>query len=60
MSISPVKEPRVGDYVFSCGQDTEQAIADAVTVLTAQGCKQFRPEPLPDGRVIVHGYLRAA
>lgn len=60
MSLSPHKEPRVGDYVFSCGQDTEDAIEAAVTVLKAQGCKQFRPELLPDGRVIVHGYLRAA
>lgn len=60
MSLSPHKEPAVGDYVFSAGQDTQEAIDSAITSLRAQGCKQFRTEPLPDGRVIVHGYLRAA
>lgn len=60
MSISPHREPRVGDYVVSIGSDAEEAVNEAVKTLERNGCKQFRTEPLQDGRVNVHGYLRAA
>ena len=56
--IEPPK-PRVGDYVLTRASDTLEQRADAERVLRQNGCKQFRAEPLPDGRLVVHGYLRA-
>jgi hypothetical protein len=60
MSIAPIPTPRAGDYVFNMGKDSEQDRIEAERLLKNQGCKQFRFEPLSDGRVIAHGYLRAA
>lgn len=59
MSIGP-PELACGDYVVTRASDTEEQREDARRVLLNQGCKRFRVENLPDGRITVHGYLRAS
>jgi hypothetical protein len=54
------KQERPGDYVVTRGSDTPEERADAAAILTANGCRRVRFESLEDGRVIAHGYLRAA
>ena len=51
--------PPVGEYVITRSSDTPEQRADAERVLRANGCLRFRAETLPDGRMVVHGYLRA-
>ncbi len=52
--------PPVGEYVVTRSRDTEAEREDARQVLLRNGCKRFRVENLPDGRITVHGYLRAS
>lgn len=61
MAIAPMahKEPD-GDYIVSRGSDTPEQRADAEQTLRANGCLRFRFEPLPDGRLQAHGYMRSA
>jgi len=62
MSLNPREPPppSVGDYICTRGSDTEEEREDARQVLLRNGCKRFRVENLPDGRITVHGYLRAS
>jgi len=48
-----------GDYVVLRVRDTPEERADAEQTLRAQGCLRFRHEPLEDGRLRSHGYMRA-
>lgn len=57
--MQPVEIPD-GDYVVSYGADTEDNRRDAEQTLRNNGCRRFRADVLEDGRMIVHGYLRAA
>lgn len=59
MSISPQQQPPPGEYVVTRSRDTDEEREDARRVLMANGCRRFRVENLPDGRITVHGYLRA-
>jgi hypothetical protein len=61
MSLNPFEPPKpaVGDYVCTRGCDSEEQREDARQQLQRAGCKRFRVENLDDGRITVHGYLRA-
>lgn len=59
MSISPQPTPPPGEYIVTRSRDTDEEREDARRVLMANGCRRFRVENLPDGRITVHGYLRA-
>jgi hypothetical protein len=54
------QEPPVGEYVFNSGRDTPENRAEAEEILRSAGCKRMRHEPLDDGRLVTHGYLRAS
>jgi hypothetical protein len=60
MAIQPIADPPCGDYVVNFGADRPEIRDEAERILRNQGCKQFRHEVLTDGRLIAHGYLRAA
>lgn len=53
-------KPAVGDYVCTRASDTEAEREDARQQLLRNGCRRFRVENLDDGRITVHGYLRAS
>lgn len=59
MSIGPLPPPP-GEYVTTRSRDTEEEREDARQQLLRNGCRRFRVENLPDGRIMVHGYLRAS
>ncbi len=60
MAIAPRQYvPTTGDYVVTRAHDTAEERADAEQTLRANGCLRFRHEPLEDGRVQTHGYMRA-
>lgn len=50
-------QPKPGDYVRVHGQDTEDERRQAADLMRQQGCAVCRFEPLPDGRLLVHGYV---
>lgn len=61
MAIAPrPSRPPDGDYIVLRGQDNDEQRADAEQTLRNQGCKRFWHEPLDDGRVRIHGYMRSA
>lgn len=61
MSLNPHQPPPPppGEYIVTRSRDTNEEREDARRVLMANGCRRFRVENLPDGRITVHGYLRA-
>lgn len=50
---------RPGEYTTMRGADTPAERADCERLLRQQGCKSFRFERQPDGRLVAHGYLSA-
>lgn len=54
---APPPKLRSGEYTVIRGADTQAERNDARTVLRHQGCRSVRFETLPDGRIVVHGYL---
>lgn len=62
MSLNPREPPSlpIGEYVTTRLKDTEEEREDARQQLLRNGCRRFRVENLPDGRITVHGYLRAS
>lgn len=61
MALNLHKPPdlKPGDYVTIRAQDTDEERESAAQTMRQQGCAQVRFEQLADGRLQVHGYLRA-
>ncbi len=61
MAIAPpIEKPPTGDYVVTRAHASMEERLDAEATLRANGCQRFRHEPLEDGRLQSHGYMRAA